>query len=45
MAMADAEPAHEEAPAPRHDDTAIAYEPAQERRDKFLSRFSRWAKK
>jgi hypothetical protein len=25
--------------------TDVSYEPDQERRDKFLSRFSRWAKK
>ena len=32
--------------APRYDDAAaLNYEPDQERRDKFLSRFSRWAKK
>jgi len=32
--------------APRYDDAAaLSYEPDQERRDKFLSRFSRWAKK
>ncbi len=43
MAMADAEPSREE--APRYDETAPDYEPDQERRDKFLSRFSRWAKK
>ena len=34
----------EEAP-PRYDAASLTYEPDQERRDKFLSRFSRWAKK
>jgi hypothetical protein len=46
MAMADAEPAaHDEASASRYEEPAPDYEPDQERRDKFLSRFSRWAKK
>jgi hypothetical protein len=41
-----AEDAAAEPAAPRYDDAAaLAYEPDQERRDKFLSRFSRWAKK
>jgi ribonuclease E len=34
----------EEAP-PRYDAASLTYEPDQERRDKFLSRLSRWAKK
>jgi ribonuclease E len=34
----------EEAP-PRYDAASLTYEPDQERREKFLSRFSRWAKK
>ncbi len=41
-ATAEAEPAQA---APRYDEASLAYEPDQERRDKFLSRFSRWAKK
>jgi hypothetical protein len=34
-------------PEPQLEATAddIAYEPDQEKRDRFLSRFSRWAKK
>jgi hypothetical protein len=39
-----AEPEEQEAP-PRYDAAALTYEPDQERRDKFLSRLSRWAKK
>jgi ribonuclease E len=40
------EPAMAQAEAPpRYDEAALDYEPDQERRDKFLSRFSRWAKK
>jgi len=35
----------EAAPARYDDNAALNYEPDQERRDKFLSRFSRWAKK
>jgi ribonuclease E len=42
-AMAQAEEAVIAAPAPLTPD--VDYEPDQERRDKFLSRFSRWAKK
>ncbi len=34
----------QEAP-PRYDAASLTYEPDQERRDKFLSRLSRWAKK
>jgi ribonuclease E len=33
------------APAPEHEISDTSYEPDQERRDKFLSRLSRWAKK
>jgi hypothetical protein len=33
------------AAAPSRAEPAPDYEPDQERRDKFLSRFSRWAKK
>jgi hypothetical protein len=33
-----------EAPV-QYEPPAVDYEPDQERRDKFLSRFSRWAKK
>jgi hypothetical protein len=36
----------EDAPAPvRYEEPAPEYEPDQERRDKFLARFSRWGKK
>jgi ribonuclease E len=48
MAMADAAPAAEAAPQetpPRYDAASLTYEPDQERREKFLSRFSRWGKK
>ena len=48
MAMADTAPAAEAAPAetpPRYDADSLTYEPDQERREKFLSRFSRWGKK
>jgi ribonuclease E len=31
--------------APAYEEPALDYEPDQERRDKFLSRFSRWSKK
>jgi ribonuclease E len=37
--------AHEEEPPPRYDAASLTYEPDQERREKFLSRLSRWAKK
>jgi hypothetical protein len=44
-AVAEAEAEAAEA-APRYDtNAALDYEPDQERRDKFLSRFSRWGKK
>jgi hypothetical protein len=47
-ALAEAEPPPspepQEAP-PRYDAAALTYEPDQERREKFLSRLSRWAKK
>ncbi len=43
-AAAEPEPAAQDSP-PRYDAAALAYEPDQERRDKFLSRLSRWAKK
>jgi ribonuclease E len=39
------QPGTVEEPPPRFDESSIDYEPDQERRDKFLSRFSRWAKK
>jgi hypothetical protein len=39
------QPGTVEKPPPRFDEASIDYEPDQERRDKFLSRFSRWAKK
>ena len=43
-AMAEAETA--ESATARYDaEAALNYEPDQERRDKFLSRFSRWGKK
>ncbi|HYD73708.1 MAG TPA: ribonuclease E/G [Candidatus Binatia bacterium] len=47
MAMADAAPAAEAAQEtpPRYDAESLTYEPDQERREKFLSRFSRWGKK
>jgi hypothetical protein len=35
----------QEAPPPRYDAASLTYEPDQERREKFLSRFSRWGKK
>ena len=41
---ADAPPPAQE-PPPRYDAATLAYEPDQERREKFLSRLSRWAKK
>jgi len=48
-AMAEAEPPLPEAPPqeppPRFDAASLDYEPDQERREKFLSRLSRWAKK
>jgi ribonuclease E len=40
--MAGSEPAEA---APRYDAASLTYEPDQERREKFLSRLSRWAKK
>ncbi len=47
-AMAEAAPAAEAAAVetpPRYDADSLTYEPDQERREKFLSRFSRWGKK
>jgi len=44
-AAAAAEPEPQEAPPPRYDEASLTYEPDQERREKFLSRFSRWGKK
>jgi hypothetical protein len=39
------QPGTREETPPRYDEASLTYEPDQERRDKFLSRFSRWAKK
>jgi len=44
-AVAELAPAVEAEAPPRYDEASLSYEPDQERRDKFLSRFSRWAKK
>jgi hypothetical protein len=45
VAVADtSESVREEAVTPR-DEAALTYEPDQERRDKFFSRLSKWAKK
>jgi ribonuclease E len=44
-AVAELSPDVEEEAPPRYDEASLNYEPDQERRDKFLSRFSRWAKK
>jgi hypothetical protein len=44
LAASQPEPEPQFAPAPEPIPD-VAYEPDQERRDRFLSRFSRWAKK
>ncbi|GAM99599.1 cytoplasmic axial filament protein CafA and ribonuclease G [alpha proteobacterium U9-1i] len=45
LAAADVEPERELEPAGAELGADLNYEPDQERRDRFLSRFSRWAKK